>query len=360
MKELEPRLFFRSALLLLLAAGGPDAAGAAQLHRHLEVMGTRLTISVAAKHRSDALAASESALAALEAVEGRLSTWSPGTELSRLNASPAGSAFHLSPELRADLEGVQRWVLATDAAFDPAMGALSEAWGLRTGGRIPKRADLAAALKSTGFGKLRFEGSRVSRLPGVTIDEGGFGKGVGLDEALDALGRSAASSAVLDLGGQLALHGATGPVEIRAVHPDQRDRPVLSFTVSHGSVATSGNGEQGMVVDGVPLGHLIDPRSGMPVEDFGSLTVWAPDATTADCLSTGLYVLGPDQALRLARNWEGIEVLVLQRTPNGLQARCTPGLESSLNVIEPGLRLVTEPSSSRRAPVPAACPPGKE
>ena len=275
----------------------------------------------------------------LETVEARLSTWRSDTELSRLNACPVGVPFSLSPELRNDLIRVRRWWLATDSAFDPAMGALAVAWGIRTGGRIPGEEELEAALKATGFSKLRFESSQVIRLPGVRIDEGGFGKGSGLDAALDALGRSKASSAVLDLGGQVALFGATGPVQIQVAHPRERDRPVLSLTVAHGSVATSGNSERGLVIDGIMFSHLIDPRSGHPVRDFGSLTVWAPDALTADCLSTGLYVLGPEEALGLTPGWPGIEVLVLETNSNGLTARFTPGLAGRIRAMDPGLQL---------------------
>jgi len=334
----KPRLL--AAMAMLSAWGLICTAGTepVRVERRLELMGTRLAVTVKANSRPAALTAAEDALAALETVDARLSTWRPDTELSRLNACPAGVPFPLSAELQNDLEGVHRWWLATDSAFDPALGALTEAWGLRTGGRIPGEKELEAALRATGFNKLSFESSRVIRLPGVRIDEGGFGKGAGLDAALDALRRSEASSAVLDLGGQVALFGAAGPVPIQVAHPLERDRPVLLLTVEHGSVATSGNSER--------PNHLIDPRSGRPVRDFGSLTVWAPDALAADCLSTGLYVLGPDEALRLAPGWPGIEVLVLETNPDGLTARFTPGLAEKIKTLESGIKLVPMTSTT--------------
>jgi thiamine biosynthesis lipoprotein len=327
--------FLTAAALLFITIGFDFAAVAepVRVERRLEMMGTRLAVSVNANSRADGLAAAELALAALEDTEARLSTWHEDTELSRLNASPAGAAFTMSPELRRDLEGARRWWLATDTAFDPAVGALTEAWGLRTGGTIPSESQLQAALKATGFGKLRFEASRIIRLSDVRIDEGGFGKGAGLDAALDALGTSEASSAILDLGGQVALFGATGPVEIQVAHPADREQPVLTLTVDHGSVATSGNSER--------PNHLLDPRTGQPATDFGSLTVWAPDALAADCLSTGLYVLGPDRALELAMEWPEVEVLVLETGPGGLTARWTPGLAERVQALAPGLRLAS-------------------
>jgi len=333
--------------MAMLSAWGLICTAATEpvsVQRRLELMGTRLTVSVKANSRPAALAAAEDALDALETVEARLSTWRPDTELSRLNACPAGVPFTMSAELRRELDDTHRWYLATDAAFDPAVRALTEVWGLRTGGRTPTPGELRTALKATGFGKLHFEGNRVTRLPGVRIDEGGFGKGAGLNAALDALRQSEATSAVLNLGGQVALFGDAGPVEIQVAHPRDRDRPVLSVSVGQGSVATSGNSERGLVIDGKPVGHLFDPRSGKPARDFGSLTVWAPDSLTADCLSTGLYVLGPEKALQLALGWPGIEVLVLETTDNGLIARFTPGLAKTIQLWDSGIQL--EPMKS--------------
>ena len=104
---------------------------------------------------------------------------------------------------------------------------------------------------------------------------------------------------MIDLGGQLVVHHEgedERAFELALAHPRERSRIVARLTVVSGSVATSGNSERGLVIDGERHGHILDPRSGRPARDFGSLTVWASDAFTADCLATGLYVLGPDEA----------------------------------------------------------------
>ena len=87
--------------------------------------------------------------------------------------------------------------------------------------------------------------------------------------------------------------------------PRDRQRAVARIEIPSGSVATSGNSERGVVVDGRRIGHLLDPRTGRPAPDFGSLTVWAPTALEADCLATGLYVLGPEAALAWAERHPG-------------------------------------------------------
>lgn len=311
----------RSLPLLFLLAGCsayPRTAAApsekvAAVERRLAMMGTSLEIRVEAADRDQALAASERAVAAIEAAEDRLSTWRDDTELARLNASPAGP---LSPALARDLEAAQRCREETDGAFDPAVGKLIQAWGLRSGGRRPDPEELRAAVES------------IRKRTDLVLEEGGFGKGAGLADALEALGP--VDRAWLDLGGQTAV---VGTWEVPVADPRARERPAVALTIDGGSVSTSGNSERGIVVDGERLGHILDPRNGRPAPDFGSLTVWTADPLRADCLSTGLYVMGPEAALSWAEGHPGVEVLVLRPFAERVKAQASAGLEGKLEVL---------------------------
>lgn len=341
-----PEIARRTGTLVLLAAAGtllaaPRPAGGATVERELAMMGTVLRLSITADTRAAALEASERVLAVFAQATLRLSTWQDDTELARLNRAPVGRPVALSPELAAELAAARRWVVATGGAFDPGVGALVDAWGLRRGGRVPDAAERAAALAASGLSaRLVLDGRSAMRLaPGLTIDEGAFGKGAALDAALRALGASPIESAVLDLGGQVAVIGATDPVLIAVADPRDRGRAALHLPLRSGSIATSGNSERGLAAGGMRIGHLLDPRSGEPAPDFGSVTVIAAEALAADCLSTGLFVLGPDSALAWARRHPGIEVLVLAAGAGGLNARATPALAREIVPLAADLTL---------------------
>jgi thiamine biosynthesis lipoprotein len=263
----------------------------------------------------------------------------------------------LSPELAAELRAAERCRLATGGAFDPGVGALVAAWGLRTGGRRPSAGEVAAARAAGGAALLALGPGDVAvrRHPGLLLEEGGFGKGAGLDRAIAALAASpGVRHAFLDLGGQVTVLGHGWTVEV--ADPRRRDRAVLELSLASDgdpgggtvSVATSGNSERGIEVDGSRRSHLLDPRTGEPARDFGSLTVVVEGAVAAgsvggglwaDCLATGLYVLGPDAALAWAAARPGVEVLVVETHPHGLQARATPGLAGRLHPRAEELRL---------------------
>lgn len=319
-------------LLLTACAGVP--ARAATVERRVMLMGTSLEITVEAADRAAGLAASERAVEALEAAEARLSTWRDDTELARLNRAPVGERRSLSPALTADLTAAMRCSQETEGAFDPAIGALVRAWGLRQGGRLPEEAERTAAVADADPGGLLLKGATaVRQRPGLILEEGGFGKGAGLGNALAVLGGPGVSRAALDFGGQVAVLGRGWTLPV--ADPRRRDRAVISLSIDGGSVSTSGNSERGIEVAGRKLGHILDPRTGEPAPDFGSLTVWTADPLRADCLSTGLYVLGPERALTWAATHPGVEVLVLRPAGSRLQALASPGLKGRLKALVP-------------------------
>lgn len=309
------------------------ASHSALIERRVMLMGTALDVEVEAADRPTGLAASERAVEALEAAEARLSTWRDDTELARLNRTPVGEPRTLSPALFRDLQVARRCWEETGGAFDPGVGALVRAWGLRGGGRIPDPAELRAANGASG---LRLHDGVAVREKDLLLEEGGWGKGAGLVDALEALKRNGVARASLDLGGQVAVLGGW---EIPVADPRRRDRSVAVLKVDGGSVSTSGNGERGIVVEGKRLGHILDPRTGEPAPDFGSLTVWTADPLRADCLSTGLYVLGPERALAWAAAHPGVEVLVLRTEGDRLRALASPGLRGKLKTMDSGIEI---------------------
>ena len=296
----------RAALLgapLLLALVPPLVAPVAHtVQRTVYLMGTRATLVVYATDRAAGLRQIGQMVRSLERTEAELSTWKHGSVLSRVNGQPVGEPLTLSGPVCALWGELTAWVRKTDGAFDPAIGALIEVWGLRAGGRRPSTADLAAARDRSGMAHLQFEpsGCRLTRGAAVTLDAGAFGKG----EALGRLfGVEEARTApwMVDLGGQIAVFLAPiGGWGVAIAHPARRAEAVLELHLDSGSLATSGVSERSYAIEGGTVAHILDPRTGRPLSRPGSVTVWHEDALAADVLSTALYVLGPEAGLRYA------------------------------------------------------------
>jgi FAD:protein FMN transferase len=269
--------------------------------RHLAAMGTALSLTVSAPTRDTALLASEAGVREIERIEALLSTWRDDTPLARVNAADPGIPVPVPPELFGLLKRVFEWEEATGGAFDPAVLPLVTAWGLRTGGRVPDAMTLARARAASRAALFTFDESSSSvtrRDASAGIDEGAWGKGWALDKAAAAMREVGATFSVLDLGGQILVFGEDAEIEI--ADPSDRAVSVGRFCLRNASASTSGNSERGAVVKGHRIGHLLDPHTGMPARDFGSVTVIAPSGFVADVLSTAFFVLGPEGGAALS------------------------------------------------------------
>lgn len=313
--------------------------------RRVEVMGTTLDLVVRMKYRDDALAASEAALAEVRRAEALLTTWTPGGELWRVDDGAPGKPVAVSRELAQLLATDFAWVPRTHGAFDPTILPLTRAWNLRGKGRIPTPAELAAARKASGVDHFRVDASAssVTRLADdAGIDEGAWGKGYALELADRALRKAGVAGAILDLGGQVLAFGSDAnerPWRVPVADPRDRQKTVAELGLANLSASTSGNSERGRIVNGRRIGHILDPRTGEPAADFGSVTVVAPSALVADILSTAFFVLGPEKGLALSAvlRREGVEneALFLVVRGGALEAVSSPGIATLLLSADP-------------------------
>ena len=310
-----------------VAFGSPGGAAAARqepaaavpvVERTVYLMGTWATLAVRAADRPAGLRLLEQMVRSIEGAEASLSTWRADSVLSALNRQPVNDPFPLPPATCGLWPRLVRWHRLTGGAFDPAVGRLGEVWGLRAGGSVPAPEVLRAARAVTGLSHFRFDPDtcRVTRTANATLDAGAFGKGEALRRLIAALADGLPW--MVDLGGQIAVGGPSGgegwPVGI--AHPARRIQAALALTLTTGSLATSGASERSWVVEGRPVVHILDPRTGQPVHRPASATVWHEDPLAADVLSTALYVMGAGEGLDYAER-HGIAALFLVPGPDG-------------------------------------------
>ena len=288
----------RLVVVLTLVAGAPvRAADSPRSSTRAElVMGTIAQITIA-DGATDALFAA--AFAAFRDVDATMSLYRPDSALVRVNAHAARHAEPVDAELFACLERACALSAVTDGAFDVTVLPLLRAWGA-----YPGLDHLGAGrVDSVGWGGLVLDPvARAVRFrrEGMGIDLGGIAKGFALDRARSALAAAGVRRATLDLGGNLALLG-DGPgrgwrVAVRDPAASETTLGVLTLGPNE-AVSTSGNYARDFAVEGWrERSHIYDPRTGRAARADLAVTVWAPDATTADALSTALLVLGPDGA----------------------------------------------------------------
>lgn len=273
-----------------------------------------------------AVPAGEAALAEIEAMEDLLSVYRGDSALAYVNQHAAAGPVRVDARLFNLLQRTAELGVQTGGAFDVAAGALVRAWGfLRGPRRVPSDAERAAALASTGMGRVELNADDVSvrfTRPGVEINLGAIGKGYAIDRALARMRGEFGVECALIQGGMSSLRAIGSPAGDgrgwllgleNPVNPAER---LATVRLRDRALGTSGTAHQYFETDGRRYGHVLDPRRGEPADQLASVSVLAHDAATADALSTALFVLGLDKAVEFCENHRDIAALIVLK-PDG-------------------------------------------
>lgn len=247
-----------------------------------------------------------------------LSRTNPEGDIGRLNEG-AGGNVSIESDTAIILSKAVDYAEKTQGAFDVTVGAVSQLWDFREGVK-PSDEEISEALRHVGYGGLSVDvGSCIARLddPFAVVDLGGIAKGFIADKIASFLRDEGCESAMIDLGGNLYGLG-TKPDGRRWVvgvsNPQSEDGGIAArLEIEDASVVTSGIYERRFEQDGIVYHHVLDPKTGYPVEtDLLSVTVVSPSSMDADVYATWALSLGHDAA-RGALEDLGLEALLLAK-----------------------------------------------
>ena len=319
-------LIAAAAVALLMRRAVASHTPAEPLRFSFLAMGTVGEIAVSGAPADLAAAAADAAEARIAALEADYSAFRPDSLVSRLNR---GERVPLPDDGQALFRLAFRVAEASGGAFDPTVGPLLRAWGLRGGAAPvapPDATALSNALARVGWHRVRLlTGSPKSEAQspnsgdfgessgklfaqcddGVELDFGGVAKGLAVDRAYDAAlsalaeGGCPDAGLLVNLGGNIRARGRPRPgsdgwtVAIRDPFQPLGRGSVGTLLLTNGlATATSGSYERFIEIGGERFSHIIDPRTGRPVRGVAQATVLAPTAAEADALSTAFFVLG--------------------------------------------------------------------
>jgi len=252
-------------------------------------------------YASDARAAASMAgrvMAEVRRIEAKYSRYRADSVVGRINAA-AGSEPVLVDEETEGLLGYADAVFRqSDGRFDITSGVLRRAWNFKEA-RLPDSRKLAEAVALIGWDRVQREGRRI-RLPqaGMELDFGGFGKEYAVDRAADLCLASGWQHGLINLGGDLRILGpqADGrPWQIGIVDPRHPERAIATSALSGGAMATSGDYERYIEVDGRRYCHILDPRTGYSVRAWQSVTAVASRCLVAGSFTTIAMLMGAEE-----------------------------------------------------------------
>ena len=304
-----PRAALAAAALLACARPEPPIAAADDcpvLVRDGQLrMGTVLEISLCAPDRARGEALVAQSFARVAELERVFSTFDPASETSRLNESSGRGPQRVSPPLArlvADSLSLSR---LTRGSFDVTVGPLVALWSAAgRADRLPSAGELAAARARVGFELVRADadaGTVELRVAGAALDFGGIAKGWTLDRLCESLRAAGVTRALLSFGGSslAALGAAPGEERWGIGLRDPAGGLAGAVGLRDRSLSVSESLGQSVSIGGRRYGHVIDPRTGAPLERAQLAAVLAPDGATAEALSKALLILGERDGIAL-------------------------------------------------------------
>jgi len=308
--------------ILLLTLIGLTTSGCGQQEEvrttRFLAFGTLIDLSISGVSEEHAAAATAAIEKDFSQMHKSWHAWDPGP-LGRVNRLiTTGTTFVTPPSVLEMIRRSNQLAIESDHLFNPAIGHLIDAWGFHSddpAGHKPPPLEVIARLlqQNPRMTDLVLDGTNLrSSNPNVKLDFGAFGKGFGIDLAINHLRQMGIENAILNAGGDLRAIGSpkNRPWSIAIRHPSGEGALASMEVSGDESVFTSGDYERNFTWKGESYHHIIDPRTGYPARGTSSVTVIHQDAATADAAATALFVAGPDNWYNIARKM-GLKYVLL-------------------------------------------------
>lgn len=307
-----PRSMYHFGAALLIILGMLLASCGKQQDHLMKVTRTSLhtitSMTVLTSNEQQAQQAIDAAYRELDRLGQMLNFYADDSEIANINKNAGVSPVRVSPET---FEIIQKAVFAsenTEGAFDATVGPLVKLWDFKKG-IVPDKDDIEDLLDQVGYKNIVLDASAQTvylKEEGAQIDLGGILKGYAADKASLVLQKNGLSSGIVTVGGEVRAFGNKPdgtPWIVGIQNPRQKgpnDEVIATIALSNRSISTSGDYIKFFEKDGVRYHHILNPKTGYPAEQCGSVTVIANDGVTADGFSK-IFVLGPEKGLKIAK-----------------------------------------------------------
>lgn len=255
----------------------------------------------------------------LREMETTLLSWTEeNSQISQLNNAD-GKTMEVSDDLAADLEKIRQLSQDSNGAFDPTIGKIIRLWDIAgENPHVPDQSEIDTLLPEVGYEKIQVDGNNVTLLDGCTLDLGAVGKGMGCDQIMDYMQTQPdVVGMILNLGGSSVMtygekpDGSSWKVALTDPRDTEGDYLGAITLDANQFLSTSGDYEKYFIEDGIRYHHILDPKTGYPVQNgLTSVTIVCDQGYLADGLSTACFVLGLDAAKPLLEKYDAEAVFV--------------------------------------------------
>jgi thiamine biosynthesis lipoprotein len=264
---------------------------------------------------SDVPAVLEQALDEVDRIDRLMSHYAPNSPLSQLNREASAGAVVVDRELFDFIARSLDYSRGSAGAFDISVGPLMKAWGFFKGdGRVPADAELRDVMRRVGYRHIVLDPSGHTirfDAPGVKLDLGGIAKGYAVDRVVALLAQHGIPAALVSAGGS-TVYGLGHPPDhaswdVKIQDPLDPTKVAFSVGLKNRALSMAGHSAKSFEANGVLYSHIMDPRTGRPVQGVLSVAVTSLTGTDGDALDDALFVMGVDASRKYLKRLSGVE-----------------------------------------------------
>ena len=287
--------------------------------RTMKLMGNQFELTVVAHTREWANQMIDEGVREIQRIEKLLTTFSDDSETNLINRNAGIQPVTVSVETFRIIERSMKISSVTQGAFDITYGSIDKSlWNFdQTMTTLPSAKKAKKMVRLINYKNIELDAEKKTvflKEKGMRIGFGGIGKGYAAEMAKEVMKKNGVASGIVNASGDLTTWGTQPggkPWTIGIVHPDYKGYPFSFMNISDMAVATSGNYEKFVMINGKKYSHTIDPHTGLPVTGIKSVTIISPNAEICDAMATPVMIMGIEHGLNLINQLKQVECLII-------------------------------------------------
>jgi FAD:protein FMN transferase len=285
----------------------------------LKLMGNRFEITVFAGDPSFANECIEESITEIRRIEALLTTFNDSSQTNQINENAGIKPVKVDKEVIDLIQRSKRISEVTQGAFDITYGSIDKRlWNFdKTMTSLPDATTAKQLVRLINYRNVIIDDRKNTvflKEKGMRIGFGGIGKGYAAERAKSVLQGSGIKSGIVNAAGDLTAWGyqpGGKPWTIGIADPDAAWKPFSHLDITNTSIATSGNYEKYILIDGKKYSHTIDPKTGLPVTGIKSVTIICPNAEIADAMATPVMIMGVKVGLDMINQVKNLACIII-------------------------------------------------
>lgn len=282
------------------------------------LMGSAFSFTAIHENPLEAEKAVDASINEVIRIERLISSWQPNSQTSQINNQAGLNPVSVDLELYKLIERSLKISNISNGYFDISFASIGNLWNFNGEEAVmPSEEKLQESVDLINYQDIILDPIDTTiflKREGMKIGFGAIGKGYAADRAKEVMNQYGIESGVVNAGGDVLAWGSKPNGEnwnMGIANPESKNDVLATLRISDQAIVTSGDYERFVIIDGERYGHIVNPKTGLPIKGIVSVSIMSHTAELADAIATAVFVLGTEDGMALINHLNGVEGLII-------------------------------------------------